>query len=69
MPIDMIFYGIMSVPQNIIMDLDNITTCCDLSVFLYRIEAYSIDSSQTVANSPEVSNFNQLFLKTQPVHM
>ena len=33
-------------------------------------EVYSIDSSKTTSNSPEVSNFNRLFfLQTQMVHL
>ena len=35
-----------------------------LPVLLYSLVVYSsIDSSQVVGNSPEVSNFNRLFLK------
>ena len=41
-----------------------------LMAFLYSFEVYSIDSSKMIGNSYEVSNFNQLFLKTQPpVHL
>jgi hypothetical protein len=29
----------------------------------YSFEAYSIDSSQMIGNSPKTSNFNRLFLK------
>ena len=39
-------------------------TCCDvLSVFLYKIEIYSIDSSKRIDNFAQVLNFNWLFLK------
>ena len=34
-----------------------------LPVLLYSVEVYSRDSSNIIGNSPEVSNFNWLFLK------
>ena len=39
-------------------------TCSHRPVLLYSVEVYYyIDSSKTIGNSPEVSNFNWLFLK------
>ena len=37
--------------------------CWHPSVFRYSFGAYSINSSKTIGNSPEVSNFNRWFLK------
>ena len=34
-----------------------------LPVLLYSLEVYSIDLSKMISNSPEVSNFKQLFLE------
>ena len=31
--------------------------------FFHSVEVYSIDSSKMIGNSPEVFNFNRLFLK------
>ena len=38
----------------------------DLLVFLYEVEVYSIDSSKTMGNFPNVLNFNWLLLKLIP---
>ena len=38
-------------------------TCSHLMILLYSFEVCSIDSSKVIGNSPEVSNFNQSFLK------
>ena len=39
------------------------------SGFAYSFEVYSLNSSEMIGNSPEVSNFNWIFLKTHPVHL
>ena len=39
-------------------------TCCDLSVFLHKFEAHSIDSSKMVRKFPE-----PVLSETQPVHL
>jgi hypothetical protein len=43
-------------------------TCWNLLVYPYYCEAFSITSSKTISNLPEVLNLNQSFLKlNQPI--
>ena len=37
-------------------------TCCDLSVVLYSIRVDSLNSPKMISISPEVLNFNGLFI-------
>jgi hypothetical protein len=64
-----IFFGIMSVSLNILMDLNNIMTCCDLSVFVYKFKVYFIDLFKVIGSFPEGLESEMVILHTQSVHL
>ena len=55
--------GEHSIPQNIVMDLNNVMRVVNFWFFLIKSEVYSIDTSKMISDFPEVSNFNLWFLK------
>ena len=58
-----------TISPNPILAKNQPVTCCDLSVFLWWFEAYSIYYFKMTGNFHEVLNFNWLFLKLNLVHM
>jgi hypothetical protein len=57
----------MSVSLNILMDLNNIMTCCDLSV--YKFKVYFIDLFKVIGSFSEGLESEMVILHTQSVHL
>jgi hypothetical protein len=62
-------FGIMSLSLNIFMDLINVMTCCDLSVFVYKFKVYFIDLFKVIGNFPEGPESEMVILHTQSVNL
>jgi hypothetical protein len=51
------------------MDLNNIMTCCDLSVFVYKFKVYFIDLFKVIGSFSEGLESEMVILHTQSVHL